>query len=81
VVSFDVIGSKEMLSVAHRSDMKLLAVVKSEGPTKILHITPSLQNAVMLREMQYCTNFLQEQIGLLQVRNHINHVFLSVLLS
>lgn len=67
VVNLDEIGSKELLSVpGQRSELKMIATVKSEGPTKILLITPTLDNRHLKRELQYCTEFIQFQILKLQ---------------
>jgi hypothetical protein len=66
-VSFDEIGLKETLFVAHKTDQKMIATVKSEGPTKILLVTPSLDNRQVIRELRYCTEFINEQLTLLNV--------------
>lgn len=63
VISMDEIGSKENLPL-RRADGKLLATIKSEGPTKVLLIAPSLERTELLKEMRYCTTFLREQVAL-----------------
>ena len=62
VVSFDEIGSKETMFVSHKTDLRMIATVKSEGPTKILLITPSLENRQVIRELRYCSEFINEQL-------------------
>lgn len=64
-VNFDEIGYKELIPIP-KSDSKILATVKSEGPFKILLITPSLDNARLTRELRYCTEFINEQLFTLQ---------------
>jgi hypothetical protein len=64
VVNFDEIGSKETMFVSHKSDLKMIATVKSEGPTKILLITPAVENRQVIRELRYCSEFINEQLNL-----------------
>lgn len=65
VVNLDEIGSRETLFVSHKTDMKMIATVKSEGPTKILLITPSTENRQIIRELRYCSEFINEQLTLI----------------
>jgi hypothetical protein len=64
IVNFDEIGSKETMFVSHKTDLKMIATVKSEGPTKILLITPSVENRQVIRELRYCSEFINEQLTL-----------------
>ena len=65
VVNLDEIGSKEALFVSKQTDLKMVATVKSEGPTKILLITPSLDNRHVIRELRYTSEFINHQLNLL----------------
>lgn len=65
VVSLDEIGSRETMFVSQKTDMKMIATVKSEGPTKILLITPSTENRQVIRELRYCSEFINEQLRLI----------------
>jgi hypothetical protein len=65
-VNFDEIGYKEHISVGKGGDAKIIATVKSEGPFKILLVTPSLDSAHLTRELRYCTEFINEQLFTLQ---------------
>lgn len=64
VVNLDEIGSRETMFVSHKTDMRMIATVKSEGPTKILLITPSTENKQVIRELRYCSEFINEQLTL-----------------
>eukprot|EP00981_Chlorochromonas_danica_P005995 scaffold1244_cov162-Ochromonas_danica.AAC.31 len=74
VISMDEIGFKEFLPL-RGMDAKLTATIKSEGPTKVLLIAPSLEKTQLLKEMRYCTSFLQEQVAIYSdIEENIAHL-------
>lgn len=61
VIDIDRIGAKAFVNIPS-ADVKLVAIVKSEGPTKILSILPGLDNQILIRELRYTTEFINEQM-------------------
>lgn len=65
VINLDEIGCKEYLLLGN-GERKLAATVRSEGPTKVLIVSPDLEKPEMYRELQYCTEFATQQINSIQ---------------
>jgi hypothetical protein len=61
VINMDEIGSIEYLPVRSK-DTRLIASIRSEGPTKILHIAPRTEDKDILEEMKFCYQFFDKQI-------------------
>ncbi|RYH23330.1 hypothetical protein EON65_18010 [archaeon] len=63
VICLDEIGSKEFLALSSKHEgNRLLATIKSEGPTKVLVIVPSLERIGLLKELRYVSDFLKSQV-------------------
>jgi len=60
-VNFDEIGYENELLLSHKSDSHLIVTVKSEGPIKLLLITPNLDNGKLIKELTYCSEFMKNQ--------------------
>jgi hypothetical protein len=65
VINFDEIGFVEELPV-QKPETKLQACIRSEGPTKVLVISPSQHKVDVIRELTYSTDFIFEQLSSLK---------------
>jgi hypothetical protein len=65
VIHFDEIGFIETLSL-HKNEGHLLATIKSEGPSKVLIVTPSLKKSEVLKELDFSSYFIYEQSRLIK---------------
>ncbi len=64
IINLDEIGSSEILPI--HKDGKLSATIKSEGPTKILSVTPQVDEKDYKDEINFCGIFCRYQIGFLK---------------
>jgi hypothetical protein len=65
IVNLDEIGFLEMLPV-QKSDNRLIATIRSEGPTKVLVLSPGVTKIELMRELSYSTDFIFEQLNTLR---------------
>lgn len=65
VLDLDKIGSTQHLPL-YKPDNKLIASVKSEGPTKVLVISPATDRNELIKEFRYSISFQEYQIVVLR---------------
>lgn len=65
ILNMDEIGFTEELPL-QKPEKRLIATIRSEGPTKVLIIAPTIGKSGLLRELTYGTEFIFEQLNCLR---------------